>query len=125
MKDKELLENEEGKDIKETDENSSGDGELILTQPFEVEGEKITKIEYDLSSVKPIQYLNLIKRLSKKEQISVPELDINVQIGYFSMACGISVADLKRMPSTKDFSVACAKVRSFLLGASDTESEEE
>jgi hypothetical protein len=107
-----------------TDEEKTS-GILKLSKPFDVNGEKITQIEFDLDSVKPIQYINLIARLSKKEEISVPELNINVQIGYFSLACGIPVSDLKRMPSTKDFSVACSKVRSFLLGASDTESTEE
>jgi hypothetical protein len=112
-------------DTNEDAEEEKASGILKLSKPFDVNGEKINQIEFDLDSVKPIQYINLIARLSKKEEISVPELNINVQIGYFSLACGIPVSDLKRMPSTKDFSVACSKVRSFLLGASDTESTEE
>lgn len=109
----------------ETVEERNGAGTYPLKGSFEVEGEKISGIEYDLTSVKPIQYMNLIARLSKKAQISVPELDINVQIGYFSLACGIPVSDLKRMPNTQDFTVVCAKVRNFLLGTSDMESEED
>jgi hypothetical protein len=119
----EPVEDENDTTIVTDDEKVSGI--LKLSKPFDVNGEKISQIEFDLDSVKPIQYINLIARLSKKEEISVPELNINVQIGYFSLACGIPVSDLKRMPSTKDFSVACSKVRSFLLGASDTENTEE
>jgi hypothetical protein len=124
--DNELLEPvEDENDTTVAAEEEKTAGILKLSKPFDVNGEKISQIEFDLDSVKPIQYINLIARLSKKEEISVPELNINVQIGYFSLACGIPVSDLKRMPSTKDFSVACSKVRSFLLGASDTESTEE
>ncbi|MDF2487177.1 MAG: hypothetical protein K0R46_3345 [Herbinix sp.] len=119
----EPVEDENDTTIATEEERTSGI--LKLSKPFDVNGEKINQIEFDLDLVKPIQYINLIARLSKKEEISVPELNINVQIGYFSLACGIPVSDLKRMPSTKDFSVACSKVRSFLLGASDTESTEE
>ena len=124
--DNELLEPVEAEnDTAVSTDDEKASGILKLSKPFDVNGEKITQIEFDLDSVKPIQYINLIARLSKKEEISVPELNINVQIGYFALACGIPVSDLKRMPSTKDFSVACSKVRSFLLGASDTENTEE
>jgi hypothetical protein len=122
----ELLEPvEDENDTNEETEEEKSSGFLALSKPFDFNGETITRIEYDLDSVKPIQYINLIKKLSKKEEISVPELNINVQIGYFSLACGVPVSDLKRLPSTKDFTVACSKVRSFLLGASDTENTEE
>lgn len=131
-KENELLEPDEILDQVDDENDSNEDAEeekasgiLTLSKPFDVNGETITKIDYDLEAIKPIQYINLIKKLSKKEEISVPELNMNVQIGYFSLASGIPVSDLKRMPSTKDFSVACSKVRSFLLGASDTESTEE
>lgn len=106
-----------------SEEDSSG--VYKLKHPITVEGKKITEIEYDFNSVKPIQYINLVAKLNKKEQISVPELNMNVQIWYFSYACGISVADLKSSLSTQDFTVICAKVRNFLLGVSDTDSEED
>lgn len=112
-------------DEKETAAEENSINTHVLKKGFEVNGEMITKIEYDLTSVKPIQYLNLIAKLSKKNQISVPELDTNVQIGYFSLACGIPVSDLKRIPNTQDFTVICSEVRNFLLGTSDMENEEE
>lgn len=96
-----------------------------LRKPFMVDGETISEIRYDFDSVKPIQYKNLVARIGKKGQIGIPELDNNVQIGYFSLACGIPVSDLMRMPSTQDYTVICAMVRNFLLGVSATESEEE
>lgn len=113
------------KDDFEVPEKESEVGELKLSKPFEIDGELVRSIEYDLTAVRPIQYINLIKKLSKKEQIAVPELDINVQMGYFSLASGIPVGDIKRMPNTQDFTAACSLVRNFLLGASDTESMEE
>jgi hypothetical protein len=118
-----VLDSKKEDEIEESNDN--GVGTIKLSKPYEVEGDMISKIDYDFTAVKPIQYINLISRLSKKEAVSVPELDIRVQIGFFSLASGISVGDLKRMPSTQDFSVACSKVRNFLLGASDTENEEE
>lgn len=124
-KDEELESRDTFLEEKDDVENESGAGVLKLFKPYEINGEKISKIEYDFTEVRPIQYINLISRLSKKESIAVPELDIRVQMGYFSLASGISVPDLKRMPSTQDFTSACSRVRSFLLGTSDTENEEE
>lgn len=112
-----------------TENQSSNDdntaGTYTLKKPFEVDGEMTNKINYDFDSVKPIQYKNLVARLSKKGQIAVPELDNSVQFGYFSLACGIPVSELMRMPSTQDYTVICAMVRNFLLGVSATENEEE
>ncbi len=108
-----------------SDNDESPAGIYILKKPFEIDGEKITKIEYDFDAVKPIQYKNLVTRLSKKGQIAVPELDNGIQFSYFSLACGIPVSELMRMPSTQDYTVICSMVRNFLLGVSDTEKEEE
>lgn len=106
-------------------DDASAAGTYTLKKPFEVDGETVTKINYDLESVRPIQYKNLVARLSKKGQIAVPELDNGVQFGYFALACGIPVSELMRMPSTQDYTVICSMVRNFLLGVSATESEEE
>ncbi len=131
---KEKLENQENMeeamfenvtDESNEEENKDYGNKLVLHKPIEVDGENIKEIEYDFNSVKPIQYINLVAKLSKKGQISVPELDLNVQIGFFSLASGIPVSDLKRMSSVQDFTIACGKARDFLLGASDTETEED
>ncbi|BCJ98112.1 hypothetical protein [Anaerocolumna chitinilytica] len=114
---------EDAEEVGEKEEKAAG--VLKLTKPYEINGELTKEISYDLNFVKPIQYINLVTRLGKKESISVPELNINVQIGYFALASGIPVSELKRMPSTQDFTAACSLVRNFLLGTSDMESEEE
>lgn len=128
IEDDEMLDDEANEDDEEdtsTEAEDYGDSGIYpLKMPFMVDGKKISKIKYDLTAVKPIQYINLVAKLSKKEQISVPELNMNVQIWYFSYASGIPVNILKNMPSTQDFTSICALVRSFLLGVSDTESEE-
>lgn len=97
---------------------------LTLRKPITVDDEEKKKIEYDFDSVKPVQYINLVKRLSKKQQIAVPELDMDVQIGYFSLASGIAVSDLKRVESTQDFTKMCSLARDFLLDSSEEEEEE-
>lgn len=109
----------------QSSEEDNTSGIHKLRKPFVIDGETISEIYYDFDTVKPIQYKNLVARISKKGQIGVPELDNNVQIGYFSLACGIPVSELMRMPSTQDYTVICAMVRNFLLGVSVTESEEE
>lgn len=98
--------------------------EIKLRKPLLVDNEEKTAIEYDFESVKPIQYINMVKRLSKKQQISVPEVNMDVQLGYFSLASGIPVGDLKRLESIQDFNEIISKTRDFLLDASE-ETEEE
>ena len=95
-----------------------------LTKPSRVDEQEITEIAYDLDCLTPIQYINLVKRLSKKKQIPVPEIDMDVQISYFSLASGIPVSVLKSGLATADFTQICGLVRTFLLGASTEELEE-
>ncbi len=95
-----------------------------LTKPIRVDEQEITEIAYDLDCLTPIQYINLVKRLSKKKQIPVPEVDMDVQISYFSLASGIPVSVLKSGLATADFTQICGLVRTFLLGASTEELEE-
>lgn len=95
-----------------------------LTKPIRVDEQEITEIAYDLDCLTPIQYINLVKRLSKKKQIPVPEIDMDVQISYFSLASGIPVSVLKSGLATADFTQICGLVRTFLLGASTEELEE-
>lgn len=97
---------------------------ITLRKPLLVDNEEKKEIEYNFESVKPIQYINLVKRLSKKQPISVPEVNIDVQLGYFSLASDISVGDLKRLESIQDFNEIISKTRDFLLVASE-ETEEE
>ncbi len=95
-----------------------------LVNAIQMDNQQITEIEYDLDCLTPIQYINLVKRLSKKKQIPVPEVDMEVQISYFALASGIPVTILKGQMSTSDYTQVCGLVRTFLLGASVEDLEE-
>ena len=118
---KDLLE-EEKSDDRPIDEVPAG--VHPLTKPIRVDEQEITEIAYDLDCLTPIQYINLVKRLSKKKQIPIPEIDMDVQISYFSLASGMPVSVLKSGLATADFTQICGLVRTFLLGASTEELEE-
>ena len=89
------------------------------------DGNSVDQLEYDLDQLSSIQYINLVKRLSKKRQIAVPEVDMEVQISYFALATGIPVTVLKSQLAPSDYAQICGLVRTFLLGASAEELEEE
>lgn len=118
---KELLE-EEKKDKRPIDEVPSG--VHLLKKPIRIDGNEITEIAYDLDCLKPIQYINLVKRLSKKDHIPIPKVNMDVQISYFALATEIPVTVLKSNLSTDDYTQICGLVRTFLLGASTEELEE-
>ena len=98
---------------------------LKLKKPLTIEGVEKKEISYDFESVKPIQYINLVKREKKKDPtITVPEVNMDVQLGYFAIASGIPVSDLKRVDSIQDFISITSLARDFLLNTSE-ETEEE
>lgn len=106
-------------DTAEEEENVES-GTVNLKKPLMVEGDKISKIDYDFSVIKPIQYINLIKRTQKKEgTISLPELNQTIQLGMFALASGISMGDLKRIEYLPDYTKLCRAARDFLLQDSE------
>ncbi len=115
---KELLE-EENSEKRLVDEVPAG--VHPLKKPMRIDGEEVNEITYDLDQLSPIQYINLVKRLSKKKQIAVPEVDMDVQISYFALSSGIPVTVLKSQLATDDYTQICGLVRTFLLGASAEE----
>lgn len=115
---KELLD-EEKSDDRLVDEVPAG--VHPLKRSIRVDDQEIREISYDLDCLTPIQYTNLVKRLSKKKQIPVPEVDMDVQISYFALASGIPVTVLKSQLATDDYTQICGLVRTFLLGASTEE----
>lgn len=94
-----------------------------LSSPITLDEKTVTEISYDLSCLTPIQYINLVKRLSRKQQITVPEVDMEVQISYFALASGIPVVVLKSQLAVADYTQICSLVRSFLLGVSTEDLE--
>lgn len=117
-REKELLD-EEKTDDRPVDEVPAG--VHPLKRSIRVDDQEIKEISYDLDCLTPIQYINLVKRLSKKKQIPVPEVDMDVQISYFALASGIPVTVLKSQLATDDYTQICGLVRTFLLGASTEE----
>lgn len=120
-KERELLEDNSNESL----EDEVPRGFHRLTRPIPFDGEKKDKIEYDMERITPIQYINLVKRLSKKRSIAVPEVDMEVQISYFALSSGIPVSVLKKYASPSDYAQICGLVRTFLLGASAEELEED
>lgn len=133
-----LLDDEEGgtKKLSEKEileQNDSGEipvdevprGVHQLREPITFDGNTVNQIEYDMDQLSSIQYINLVKRLSKKRQIAVPEVDMEVQISYFALATGIPVTVLKSQLVPSDYTQICGLVRTFLLGASAEELEAE
>lgn len=111
-------------DEKKTDERPVDEvpaGVHPLKRSIRVDDQEVKEISYDLDCLTPIQYINLVKRLSKKKQIPVPEVDMDVQISYFALASGIPVTVLKSQLATDDYTQICGLVRTFLLGASTEE----
>lgn len=118
---KEILDEEKTND-RPVDEVPAGVHPLV--KAIVVDDQNVKEISYDLDCLTPIQYGNLVKRLSKKKQIPVPEVDMDVQISYFALASGIPVSVLKSQLSTADYTQICGLVRTFLLGASTEELED-
>lgn len=113
-------------DEKKTDDRPIDEvpaGVHLLKKPIRFDEQEIMEITYDMDCLTPVQYINLVKRLSKKKQISVPEVDMDVQIAYFALASGIPVSVLKSELATDDFTQICGLVRTFLLGASTEDLE--
>lgn len=108
----------------EEQENDSTEGELILLTAIDVDGEKVKKISYDFENVKPIEYINLVKRTEKKKgNVSIPELDMDIQIGLFALAARMPVSVIKSVKTVRDLTKICHMSRDFLLNGSDVPEE--
>ena len=89
------------------------------------DGNSVDQLEYDLDQLSSIQYINLVKRLAKKRQIAVPEVDMEVHHAYIPLATRMPGTDWKSQVAPSDYAQICGLVRTFLLGASAEELEEE
>lgn len=98
-------------------------GVFTLTEPVYYDGQDIKKIPYDFNNVTPIQYQQVIKAVSKKENVTVPELNTNVQFTLFCRAAQMPVAVLKSVKKIQDFTAMCAITRNFLLAKQEEEED--
>ena len=91
-------------------------GTFRLINPINYEGRTIRELHYDFSVIKPIEYINLVKAVQKKENAQVPELNMSVQFNMFCKAVRIPVSVLKGATERVDeFTAMCQKARDFLL----------
>lgn len=88
---------------------------LELKKPFELDGEEVTEIEYDLESLTGDDVEQAIAQLGKKGiVVTLVETDQRYHAMLFSIAAGIAYEDVKRLPA-KEFSKATTAVRDFFL----------
>ena len=88
---------------------------LTLTKPFDLNGEAVTEIEYDLESLTGNDIEHAITQLGKKGiVVTLVETDQRYHAMMFSIAAGIAYEDVTRL-SAKDFSKATTAVRDFFL----------
>ena len=88
---------------------------LKLTTPFDLDGEKVESIDYDLDSLKGNDIEKAITDLGKKGiVVAMVETDQRYHAMLFAIAAGMSYEDVCRL-SIKDFHKATTVVRDFFL----------
>ena len=89
--------------------------ELKLRAPFELNGEKVEAIPYDLESLTGNDIERAITELGKNGVVvAMVETDQRYHAMLFSIAAGISYEDVKRLP-VRDYQKATTLVRDFFL----------
>lgn len=89
--------------------------ELKLGKPFDLDGEKVEEIEYNLDSLTGNDIEQAIASLGKKGiVVTLVETDQRYHAMLFSIAAGIAYEDVNRLPA-KDFTKATTAVRDFFL----------
>jgi len=89
--------------------------ELKLKKPFDLDGEKVDTISYDLDNLTGNDIERAITDLGKKSIIvAMVETDQRYHAMLFAIAAGIAYEDVARL-SAKDFTRATTAVRDFFL----------
>lgn len=89
--------------------------ELKLKKPFDLDGEKVETISYDLDSLTGAEIERAISDLGKKGIIiAMVETDQRYHAMLFAIASGMAYEDVTRLPA-KDFMNATSAVRDFFL----------
>ena len=96
---------------------ANGKGLFELSKPIDIDGKKSNSIYFDLSSITPRKYRDIVKGIEKKNRtpIAQPASDMDVQIAVFSEASGVPVAILLSDLSIKDMNQICTVVYAFLV----------
>ena len=89
--------------------------ELKLRKPFELNGETVEKITYDLDELTGNDIERAISDLGKKGiVVTLVETDQRYHAMLFAIAAGIAYEDVTRLPM-RDFTKATTAVRDFFL----------
>lgn len=89
--------------------------ELKLKKPFDLDGEKVDSISYNMDDLKGNDIEKAITDLGNKGIVVVmPESDQRYHAMIFAIAAGMAYEDVLRLPM-KDFRAATAAVRDFFL----------
>ena len=89
--------------------------ELKLKKPFELDGEKVETISYDLEELTGNDIERAVAELAKKGiVVTLVETDQRYHAMLFATAAGIAYEDVMRL-SLKDFNKATTAVRDFFL----------
>lgn len=116
----EAAEEKEAKEPEEVKEK----GIFKLKKPLMTPDGELWKIPYDFGTVEPVTYINVVRAISKKESIAVPELNTNVQFTMFCKAAKMPVAVMRKVKDISDFVGMCSIARDFLLAKSGEDEEE-
>lgn len=88
---------------------------LKLKAPFDLDGEKVEEISYDLDSLTGNDIERAITELGKKGiVVAMVETDQRYHAMLFSIAAGMSYEDVSRL-NIKDYQKATTVVRDFFL----------
>lgn len=89
--------------------------ELKLTKPFDLDGEQVETISYDVEGLTGNDIERAITKLGEKGiVIAMVETDQRYHAMLFSIAAGMSYEDVLRLP-VKDFQKAATAIRDFFL----------
>lgn len=89
--------------------------ELKLKKPFELDGEMVEKIEYNLDDLTGNDIERAVAELGKKGiVVAMVETDQRYHAMLFAIAADISYEDVCRLP-LKDYMKATTAVRDFFL----------
>lgn len=89
--------------------------ELKLKKPFDLDGEQVESISYDLDALTGNDIERAVTELGKKGiVVAMVETDQRYHAMLFAMAAGVAYEDITRLPS-RDFVKATSIVRDFFL----------
>lgn len=110
----------------EEDESFNPAGVFKFVTPIIIDDKPVSEVRYDFSRLKPIQYINIVQAVGKKESnMLVPEVNVSVQANVFCKAADIPPSIIKTQMSVPDFTAACRLARDFLLSGKGTEEKED